>query len=484
MLKEKERFKNLNVKVAQLSRLVPLKEKTRVVQEINAGKLDIVIGTHALLTDKIDYKNLALLIVDEEHHFGVSHKEKLKKLKKNIHVLTLSATPIPRTLQMSLAGIRELNLIATQPINRIATKISVAAFNPVEVKEALVRERSRGGQSFCICPRISDLSVVEDTLRNILPKFKVVKAHGRMPVNELDKIMEKFYEGKFDVLLSTSIIESGLDIPKANTIIIHNSAKFGLAQLYQLKGRVGRSNVESYAYFTFKENKVLTQATLKKLHVLQNLDELGAGFAVSSYDMDIRGFGNLLGEEQSGHIKEIGVELYQQMLQATLNELKQKDSQVTEKKSWTPQINIDMSILIPESYIKDFDLRLSLYKRASTLATEAELVAFSSELTDRFGSLPSELEGLLSVIRLKQLCLETFVKKINLGDKGILVQFVEDKDPKLTERLFEFVMKNKDRVKIKSNDAIVLIAAIDKPEERIQLAKKFLESICLVIPQN
>jgi transcription-repair coupling factor (superfamily II helicase) len=473
----KERFKNLNVNIVQLSRLVSDKEKKRVVAEINAGKVDIVIGTHALFADKIDYKNLALLIVDEEHHFGVSHKEKLKKLKKNIHVLTLSATPIPRTLQMSLAGIRELNLIATQPINRIATKISVAAFDTALVKEALIRERSRGGQSFYTCPRISDLSVVEESLRKILPKFKIVKAHGRMPVNELDKIMEKFYEGKFDVLLSTSIIESGLDVPKANTIIIHNSDRFGLAQLYQLKGRVGRSNVESYAYFTVKENKALTQATLKKLNVLQNLDELGAGFSISSYDMDIRGFGNLLGEEQSGHIKEIGVELYQQMLQETLSELKRKDSQEVEKKSWTPQINIDMSVLIPESYIKDFDLRLSLYKRASALATEAELVSFSSELVNRFGSLPSELEGLLSIIRLKQLCLATSVTKINLGDKGILVEFIEDKDSKLSEKLVEFVMKNKERVKVKNNNSFVLIAAIKEPEKRIQFTEKFLKSL-------
>jgi transcription-repair coupling factor (superfamily II helicase) len=476
----KARFKNLNVNIVQLSRLVSPAEKQKVIQEINSGKVNIVIGTHALLTDKIDYKNLALLIVDEEHHFGVSHKEKLKRLKENIHVLTLSATPIPRTLQMSLAGIRELNLISTPPISRIATKISVSSFDPVMIKEALVREKTRGGQSFYICPRISDLSHVEETLKALLPGFKLVKAHGKLPVSELDKIMEEFYEGKFDILLSTSIIESGLDVPKANTIIIHNSDRFGLAQLYQIKGRVGRSNLDSYAYFTVQDNKLLTQETLKKLQVLQNLDELGAGFAVSSYDMDIRGFGNLLGEEQSGHIKEIGVELYQQMLEETLAELKRKDSQTPIKESWTPQINIDLPILIPEAYIPEFNLRLSLYKRASSLTNETELTAFAAELIDRFGPIPIELESLLSVIRLKQLCLEAFVTKINLGDKGILIEFVENKDPKLAEKLFEFVMKNKDKVKIKTSNSIVLIAEIKEPIKRLQLAKKFLETI--VVP--
>ena len=473
----KERLKKSNIQIAQLSRLVSTMERAQTIQRINAGKIDIVIGTHALLTDKIDYKNLSLLIVDEEQHFGVSHKERLKKLKKSIHVLTLSATPIPRTLQMSLAGIRELNLITTPPVNRIATKISVAPFDPVMVKEALIRERNRGGQSFYICPRISDLSSMEDTLRTIVPNLKVVKAHGKVPVAELDRIMEDFYEGKFDILLSTSIIESGLDIPKANTMIVHNSDKFGLAQLYQLKGRVGRSNVASYAFFTVKENKVLNPISLKKLQVLQNLDELGAGFSLASYDMDIRGFGNLLGEEQSGHIKEIGVELYQQMLEETLDELKKTDAQTPAVESWVPQINIDVSVLIPESYISDFDLRLSLYKKASCLITENELTAFAAELIDRFGPIPSELEALLSIVRLKQLCLKSFVRKINLGDKGILIEFVETKDPGLSEKLLELVMKNKEQVKLKSSNSILLVAQIKAPEKRLQFAKRFLENI-------
>jgi transcription-repair coupling factor (superfamily II helicase) len=474
----KERFKNFNLNIAQLSRLVSPGEKEKVIEEINSGKLDVVIGTHALLTDKIDYKNLSLLIIDEEHRFGVSHKENLKKLKKNIHVLTLSATPIPRTLQMSLAGIRELNLISTPPVNRTATKISVGVFDTEVIKEALIREKTRGGQSFYICARISEIAEIEDALRNLLPDLKLVKAHAKLPVNELDKIMEEFYNGKIDVLLSTSIIESGLDIPTANTIIVHNSEKFGLAQLYQLKGRVGRSNIQSYAYFTVQKNKIFTKATLKKLQILQDLDELGAGFTVSSHDMDIRGFGNLLGEEQSGHIKEIGVELYQQMLQETLSELKRKDSKEVIKKSWTPQINIDMTVLIPESYIQEFSLRLSLYKMASSLTNESELVAFAAQLINRFGPIPTEVEALLDIIRLKQLCFETFVSKINLGDKGILIEFVKDKDPKITERLFEFVMKNKDRVKIKSNDSIVLMSNIKEPEKRISFAKKFLETAC------
>src|SRR5205807_3238474 len=280
------------------------KELARVKKGIAEGTIEIAVGTHALLGKTIKFKDLALLVIDEEQHFGVAHKEKLKQVRAEVHVLTLTATPIPRTLQLALTGVRELSLIASAPIDRLAVRTFVAPFDPLIVREALLRERYRGGQAFYVCPRIEDIASAKDFLDKHVPEARVAVAHGQMPAAVLDDIMQAFYDGKYDVLLSTTIIESGLDIPTANTLIVHRADMFGLSQLYQLRGRVGRSKTRAYALFTLPVNKRLTPQAERRLKVIQSLDTLGAGFQLASHDLDIRGAGNLLGEEQSGHIKE------------------------------------------------------------------------------------------------------------------------------------------------------------------------------------
>ncbi|WP_428687865.1 transcription-repair coupling factor, partial [Roseibium sp.] len=386
-----ERFHGLPVNVAHASRLVPAKELTAAKKGIADGTVDIVVGTHALLGKSVQFRDLGLLIIDEEQHFGVKHKERLKELKSDVHVLTLSATPIPRTLQLALTGVRELSLIATPPVDRLAVRTFVSPFDPLVVREALLREHYRGGQSFYVCPRLSDIAERKEFLEESVPELKVAVAHGQMPPSELEDVMNAFYEGKYNVLLSTTIVESGLDIPTANTLIVHRADMFGLAQLYQLRGRVGRSKTRAYALFTVPANKTLTTTAERRLKVLQSLETLGAGFQLASHDLDIRGAGNLLGEEQSGHIKEVGFELYQQMLEEAVAQLKDGGVAAGEEQ-WSPQINIGTPVLIPDNYVADLQLRLQLYRRLGDVAEAEEIDAFGAELIDRFGPLPEEVQ--------------------------------------------------------------------------------------------
>ncbi len=347
-----ERFRGLPVHVGQASRLVGSAELNRVKKGIADGSIDIVVGTHALLGKGVEFKDLGLLIVDEEQHFGVKHKERLKEMRSSVHVLTLSATPIPRTLQLALTGVRDLSMIATPPIDRLAVRTFISPFDALTIREALIRERLRGGQSFYVVPRISDLAEVKDFLDRHVPEVKVGVAHGQMAASQLDQVMNAFYDGEYDVLLSTTIVESGLDIPRANTLVVHRADMFGLAQLYQLRGRIGRSKVRAYSLFTVPANKTLTATAERRLKVLQSLDTLGAGFQLASHDLDIRGAGNLLGEEQSGHIKEVGFELYQQMLEEAVASLKAGGEEVSDER-WSPQITVGMSVMIPEDYVPD-----------------------------------------------------------------------------------------------------------------------------------
>jgi len=416
-----QRFSGLPVRVAQASRLVGAKELAEVKKGIADGTVDIVVGTHALLGSAINFKNLGLLIVDEEQHFGVKHKERLKELKSDVHVLTLSATPIPRTLQLALTGVRELSLIATPPVDRMAVRTFISPFDPLVIRETLLRERYRGGHSFYVVPRISDLAEIHDFLKENVPELKVAVAHGQMPPGELDDIMNAFYDGQYDVLLSTTIVESGLDIPTANTLIVHRADMFGLAQLYQLRGRVGRSKVRAYALFTLPANRKLTDTADRRLKVLQSLESLGAGFQLASHDLDIRGAGNLLGEEQSGHIKEVGFELYQQMLEEAVAEVKHTGEAIDT--GWSPQIAIGTAVMIPESYVPDLQLRLALYRRLGDLQTPEEIDAFGAELIDRFGPLPDEVQHLLKIVFIKALCLKANVEKLDAGPKGVVIQF-------------------------------------------------------------
>ena len=365
----KERFRGFPLEVRQLSRFVPAKEASQTREGLAKGTVDIVVGTHALLAKNIRFQNLGLLIIDEEQHFGVAHKERLKQLRSDIHVLTLTATPIPRTLQLSLTGVRDLSIIGTPPVDRLAIRTYVTEFDAITIREALLREHYRGGQSFYVVPRISDLPEIEAFLQDQLPELSYVVANGQMAAGELDDRMNAFYDGKYDVLLATTIVESGLDIPTANTMVVHRADMFGLAQLYQIRGRVGRSKTRAYAYLTTKPRQKLTDSAEKRLRVLGSLDTLGAGFTLASQDLDIRGAGNLLGEEQSGQMRDVGYELYQSMLEEAIAKIKSGEVEglVEGDEQWAPQINLGVPVLIPETYVPDLDVRLGLYRRLSSL---------------------------------------------------------------------------------------------------------------------
>ena len=372
----------------------------------------------------ISFSDLGLLIVDEEQHFGVKHKERLKELKADVHVLTLTATPIPRTLQLALTGVRDLSLITTPPVDRLAVRTFIMPFDSLVIKEAIAREKFRGGQIFCVVPRIEDLEPMAVRLREIVPELRTVMAHGRLAPTELERVMTAFGEGKYDVLLATNIVESGLDMPAVNTLIIYRADMFGLAGLYQLRGRVGRGKQRGYAYLTWPPHHRLSAASEKRLEVMQTLDTLGAGFTLASHDLDLRGAGNLLGNEQSGHIREVGIELYQQMLEDAVNDLRaqNKEAQKVER-DWTPNINLGLPVLIPETYVADLPIRLGLYRRIGGLGSDAESEALAAELVDRFGPVPQEVENLLSVVALKRACREANVEKLDAGPKGMVISF-------------------------------------------------------------
>ena len=460
------RFNGLPVKIGQASRLVPAKELAEVKAGMADGHLDIVIGTHALLSKSVDFKRLGLLIIDEEQHFGVGHKERLKRLREDVHVLTLTATPIPRTLQLALTGVRELSLITTPPVDRLAVRTYISPFDPVILKEALRRERYRGGQTYYVCPRLADLDEVAEFLTEAVPELRLARAHGQLPPTELEDIMTGFYEGRYDVLLSTAIVESGLDVPNANTLIVHRCDMFGLAQLYQLRGRVGRSKTRAYAYFTTPTDKALSEGAEKRLKVLHSLDQLGAGFSLASHDLDIRGGGNLLGEEQSGHIREVGFELYQQMLEEAVSQLKGGDFSGGEDQ-WSPQISIGTSVLIPESYVADLAQRLTLYRRLSALETRPEIDDFAAELADRFGPPPEEVVHLLDVMEIKGLCRMASIAQLDAGTKGALVGF-HKKTFANPQALIELVAKSRGTVKIQPDQKLVFRADWDLPEARLK----------------
>ena len=459
-----QRFAGLPVRVRQASRLVGTKDLAETKKGIADGTVDIVVGTHALLGSAISFKNLGLLIIDEEQHFGVKHKERLKELKSDVHVLTLSATPIPRTLQLALTGVRELSLITTPPVDRMAVRTFISPFDALVIRETLLRERYRGGQSFYVVPRIADLGEVQDFLHQSVPELKVEVAHGQMPPGQLDDVMNAFYDGQYDVLLSTSIVESGLDIPTANTLIVHRADMFGLAQLYQLRGRVGRSKVRAYALFTLPANRKLTDTAERRLKVLQSLDTLGAGFQLASHDLDIRGAGNLLGEEQSGHIKEVGFELYQQMLEEAVAEIRGTGEPVDG--GWSPQITIGTAVMIPESYVPDLQLRLALYRRLAELENTQDIDAFGAELIDRFGPLPEEVEHLLKIVFIKALCRQANVDKLDAGPKGVVIQFRkrEFADP---VGLVRYIGEQGSMAKIRPDQSVVFIRDWPTAEKRL-----------------
>lgn len=460
-----DRFRGLPIRIQQASRLVGAKELALTKKEVSEGKTDIVVGTHALLGAGIQFANLGLLVIDEEQHFGVKHKERLKELKSDVHVLTLSATPIPRTLQLAMTGVRELSLITTPPVDRMAVRTFISPFDLLVIRETLMREHYRGGQSFYVCPRLADLADIHAFLQSDVPELKVAVAHGQMPAGELEDIMNAFYEGRYDVLLSTTIVESGLDVPTANTLIVHRADMFGLAQLYQLRGRVGRSKVRAFALFTLPVNKVLTTTAERRLKVLQSLDTLGAGFQLASHDLDIRGAGNLLGEEQSGHIKEVGFELYQQMLEEAVAEVKGVDE--IQDTGWSPQISVGTPVMIPDAYVPDLHLRMALYRRLGEITEIKEIDGFGAEMIDRFGPMPIEVQHLLKIVYIKSLCRIANVEKLDAGPKGVVVQFRNKEFPN-PANLVGYIAKQGSMAKIRPDHSVFLTRDLPTPEKRLQ----------------
>ncbi|MCU0983466.1 MAG: transcription-repair coupling factor [Acetobacteraceae bacterium] len=471
-----ERFRGFPVRIGQLSRMVTAKEAAEVKRGLADGTINLVVGTHALLAKGVEFRDLGLVIVDEEQHFGVAHKERLKQLRAEVHVLTLTATPIPRTLQLALTGVREMSIIATPPVDRLAVRTFILPFDPVVLREALMRERFRGGQTFYVVPRIEDLPRVRSRLAELAPELRVVEAHGRLSATELERVMTEFQDGRHDVLLATNIIESGLDMPAVNTMVIHRADMFGLAQLYQLRGRVGRGKLRGYAYLTLTPDRKLTATAQKRLEVMQALDNLGAGFTLASHDLDIRGAGNLLGDEQSGHIREVGIELYQQMLEEAVSDLKAGERAGASDREWTPQINLGMAVLIPEQYVRDLPVRLGLYRRIGALASDAESEALAAELVDRFGTMPPEVGNLLSVMAIKRLCREAGVEKLDAGPKGLVVGFRGNafRDP---VGLVSWLQGQKGLAKLRTDHKLVVTRDLEDVATRVRLARDVLGAL-------
>lgn len=477
-----DRFKDLPIRIDQASRLVGTKALNDTKAAMASGELDIVIGTHALLAKNVKFANLGLLIIDEEQHFGVVHKEQLKELQSDIHVLTLTATPIPRTMQLAMTGVRELSIIATPPVDRLAVRTFISPLDPVIIREALLREHYRGGQSFYVCPRVSDLEERADFLREFVPEIKFVIAHGKMTPASLDEVMNAFYDGKYDLLLATTIIESGIDIPTANTLIIHRSDMFGLAQLYQLRGRVGRSKTRAYALFTLPNHGKISENAEKRLNVLQSLDSLGAGFTLASHDLDIRGAGNLLGDEQSGHVKEVGFELYQDMLEEAIASLKSGDLNVEVDEKWTSEINIGIPVLIPENYVTDLDLRLGLYRRLSGFKNEAQIDDFSIELTDRFGKKPEEVMYLLKIMKIKLMCRRANIDKVDAGPKGLTIQFRKNNFANAAA-LMEMIQTSRGKIKLRNDQRIFYAEGMPHEKDRLRVCTQFIQILNGLIDQ-
>ena len=462
-----ERFAGFPLNIGRLSRLVGAKEAASTRDRLTDGTVDIVIGTHAILSKSVKFKRLGLVIVDEEQRFGVNHKEALKQLRANVHILTLTATPIPRTLQMAMSGLRELSTIQTPPVDRLAVRTYVMEWDDMVMREALLREHHRGGQSFIVVPRIADMADVEEWLRNTVPEIRFVSAHGQMSPTEVEERMSSFYEKKYEVLLSTTIVESGLDIPSANTIIIHRADRFGLAQLYQLRGRVGRAKLRAYAYLTTPADQQLSEVAEKRLKVLGDLDSLGAGFQLASHDLDIRGAGNLLGDEQSGHIREVGFELYQSMLEDAILAAKAGEMGLArERHSLSPQITVDAPIMIPEDYVPDLTVRMALYRRLNDAEDQRDIESLSAEMIDRFGPLPQPTANLIKLIEIKRQAIIANISKIDVGAKGTLVSFHNDTFPDPLG-LISYAERLQGTIKLRPDHKIVVTRAWSDPAARL-----------------
>ena len=473
----KKRFSLFNIKIAEVSRLISNKEKLKIYKDCAEAKIDILIGTHALLNDQLLFKNLGLIIYDEEQKLGTLQKEKFKEIAPNAHVIALSATPIPRTLSMSLSGIRDLSLILTAPFERLAVRSYVSNFDEITIAEAIKREvYGRRNGVYFVTPRMKDIPFIEKFIQEKIPKIKYVVTHGKLSPSILENRISKFYNQTVPLMISTNIVENGLDLPHVNTIIVYRANLFSLATLYQLKGRVGRSSKRGYAYMTYKENELKDNGK-KRLSIINSTDSLGSGFNIASQDLDMRGGGSIIGEEQSGFIKEIGTELYHQMLEEEILFQKQKMSTKNQVKHvFQPIIKIPEEIFIPENYIDDLDLRLSIYKRISNVNSNDELSILIIELTDRFGSIPKELKNLFCLIELKILCIKFNIDKLEFSRKGIVIGFYKNQ-PINPDKLINTSILKENNFILRPDQKVFYDFRGSINENRFDLAKKLINKL-------
>ncbi len=479
----RNRFLEYPVKVRALSRFYSAKENALTLQGLASGEVDIVIGTHKLLQPSIQFKDLGLLIIDEEHRFGVKHKEQLKQIKKDVDALTLTATPIPRTLHMALLGIREISIISTPPHDRRTIRTYVGTETDTLVRDAIIREIQRGGQCFVLHNKVQTIDVVASQLQKLVPEAKVTFAHGQMHERTLESIMMKFIKGDFNVLVSTTIIESGLDIPNANTIIILRADQLGLAQLYQIRGRVGRSNKQAYAYLMVPEPKKLSEDARKRLGVLQSLDDLGLGFNLAARDLEIRGAGNLLGKDQSGNVQTVGLDLYNRILKEAILNMRGEEIPISEVID--PDMRIPVDAYIPPNYIPDLSERLILYQRLADILTDQQSWELSLEIEDRFGATPLPAQNLLQLMRLRSLIRLGGVVRIEFVPNLLTLNF----SPKARidrPRLESLIKFSEGKIKQRSPLSLSLnldLPAIENPADLVEPVKRILASIIDKFPE-
>ena len=452
------RFAAYPVTVEVLSRFRSHKEQKEILKKIASKEVDIIIGTHRLLQKDITFKDLGIIVVDEEHRFGVSHKERLKQMRKHVDVLTLTATPIPRTLHMSISGIRDLSIINTPPEDRLAIKTIVAMFDDDLIRDAIMRELVRGGQIFFVHNRVQSIGAMADYLRRLVPEARIGVAHGQMKEKELERVMAAFVNKEYDILLSTSIIESGLDIPSANTILINRADRFGLAEIYQLRGRVGRSKHRAYAYLLTPPELTLTGDAKKRLKVLQELSDLGAGFRLATYDLEIRGAGELLGKAQSGQIAEVGFEMYIRLLEEAIKELKGEKME----REIEPEINLNVSAYIPEEYIPDERQRLNIYKRIASVSSETDITGLKEEIKDRFGGIPVSVDNLFRIMGIKLLLKQTKITELNQKGSFIYMAFSNDTSVE-PQKLLRLMNRNPKKFRLTPDSRF--IASLEKGKE-------------------
>lgn len=473
----RDRFADWPVRVEVMSRFVTAKQQKEIAEELAEGKVDIVIGTHTLLSKELKYKALGLVVIDEEHRFGVRQKEHFKKLRNELDMLTLTATPIPRTLNMAMAGLRDISIIASPPPNRHAIKTFISEWIDSQIQEACLREIKRGGQVFFLHNDVKSMEKMAAELGKLVPEARIEIAHGQMPERELERIMLGFYHQRFNLLLSTTIIESGIDIPSANTIIINRADKLGLAQLHQLRGRVGRSHHRAYAYFIVPPKTLMSKDAVKRLEAVEASGDLGAGFMLSSHDMEIRGAGELLGDEQSGQIQEIGFTLYTELLERAINALKSgKQPELDTPMDKGPEVDLQAAALIPEDYLPDIHSRLVLYKRLSNAESKDDLRELQVEMIDRFGLLPEPVKTLFSVTELKQQAEKLGLKKIEAGASGGRLIF--SAQPQIdTAQLINLIQTQAQVYKFDGADKLKFTKPFESLEQKIDFISELLVTL-------